>query len=86
VNTARLIVGRIVQAAVMFFVVLFGCYGCGAATIPPVRAVCYAAADIRAQERVDTECKLGDTFVPFAECPAHDDIMAELQRNQEACQ
>lgn len=58
--------------------------GCSSA-LPPLpadRALCYAVADRRAQARVDAECGGG---VSFAECPAHDDIMAELQRSQEAC-
>ncbi|MES2384531.1 MAG: hypothetical protein V4593_08275 [Pseudomonadota bacterium] len=59
--------------------------GCGAALPPPSRAACYAIADVRAQYRVDAECSLGDAGVPFAECPAHDDILASLQRDQEAC-
>lgn len=61
--------------------------GCSAAQLPPPpRALCYAAADVRAQKRVDTECRIGDAGVPFAECPAHDDIMAQLKRDQEECQ
>jgi hypothetical protein len=86
VHTIRLAAGRVVQAVVLFFAVLI--WGCGAATpaaVSPSRAVCYAAADMRAQERADTECRLGDTFVPFAECPSYPDIMSELQRSQEAC-
>jgi len=59
---------------------------CSAALPPPSRALCYAVADARAQERVDAECRVGDAgAVLFAECPAHDEIMAELQRAQEAC-
>lgn len=71
--------------------VLFGlcALACGAGAPPvlppPGRAVCYAAADMRAQERADVECRLGDTFVPFSECPAYDSILAELQRAQESC-
>lgn len=60
--------------------------GCSAAQLPPApRVICYAAADVRAQKRVDAECRIGDAGVPFAECPAHDDIMAQLKRDQEEC-
>ena len=58
---------------------------CSAALPPPSRTLCYAAADLRAQERVDRECRIGDAGVSFAECPAHDDIMAQLKRDQEGC-
>ena len=58
---------------------------CGAAQVPPGRALCYAAADMRAQARVDAECRIGDAGVSFSECPAHDEIMSQLQREQEAC-
>lgn len=59
--------------------------GCGAALPPPSRALCYAAADQRAQARVDHECRIGDAGVAFAECPAHDDIMAQLAADQQEC-
>jgi hypothetical protein len=56
--------------------------GCGAVQMPPAdRALCYAAADVRAQARVDAECK----GVVFAVCPAHDSILAQMQSEQEAC-
>jgi hypothetical protein len=53
---------------------------CGVAAVPPARAVCYAAADRRAQARVDAECKDG-----FAACPARDDILAQLAADQAGC-
>jgi hypothetical protein len=53
---------------------------CSAALPPPGRAACYALADQRAQARVDAECP-GE----FAECPAAQDIIEQLQREQEAC-
>jgi hypothetical protein len=61
--------------------------GCGAALpLPtPGRAICYAVADQRAQERVDAECRAGELKVPFDECPAAQDIMAQLQREEEEC-
>lgn len=62
--------------------------GCGAAAQalpPPDRAFCYAVADVNAQRRVDLECSKLDGVASFAECPAHDDIMAQLKRDQEAC-
>jgi hypothetical protein len=69
--------------AVLAFVVLSGC---SAALPPPSRVVCYAVADVRAQARVDAECGgAGDAGVPFAQCPAHDSIIAELKAAQEAC-
>jgi hypothetical protein len=63
--------------------------GCSAASRyapPPGRALCYAAADQAAQARVDAECgPVPDAGVSSDECPALHDIVAELQRNQEAC-
>lgn len=59
--------------------------GCSAALLPPARALCYANADQAAQSRVDRECRVGDAGVAFAECPAHDEIMAQLKKDQEAC-
>jgi hypothetical protein len=66
---------------------------CGAAQLapPPGRAVCYALADARAQARVDAECRgaqsAPDAGAPaaFADCPAHDSIMASLESDQAAC-
>jgi hypothetical protein len=52
---------------------------------PPSRALCYAAADQRAQARVDAECAIGDAGVPFSECPARDEILASLKADQEGC-
>lgn len=69
------------RAALLFS----GLFGCSAALPPPARALCYAAADLRAQSRVDHECRLGDAGVAFAECPAHDEIMDELKAAQESC-
>lgn len=70
---------------VVFLSLVLG--ACSAAQLPPPpRVLCYAAADVRAQKRVDTECRIGDAGVSFAECPAHDDIMAQLKRDQEECQ
>lgn len=60
--------------------------GCGAALPPPSRALCYANADQKAQRAVDKECRIGDAGVKFSECPSHDEIMAQLRRDQEACQ
>jgi hypothetical protein len=62
--------------------------GCAAfrPSLTPSRGLCYAAADQAAQARVDQECAVGDAGVPFAECPAHDEIMAQLQAAQEACE
>jgi hypothetical protein len=55
---------------------------CGGLQLPPPdRALCYAAADLRAQARVDAECP----GIPLSECPAQDSIMADLQKDQEAC-
>jgi hypothetical protein len=59
--------------------------GCSAALPPVDRAACYAVADVRAQQRVDTECSIGDAGVPFSECPAHDGILAQLKADQEGC-
>ena len=64
---------------------LLGCSAALPAVPGPDRALCYAEADRAAQKRVDKECRLGDAGVPFAECPAHDEIMAQLQADQEAC-
>ncbi len=58
---------------------------CGAAQTPPARALCYVAADAQAQQRVDAECSIGDAGVPFAECPAHDDILADLRAALKEC-
>lgn len=62
--------------------------GCAAAPgLPgPRRALCYAQADGAAQSRVDAECRIGDAGVDFAECPAHDEILDQLQRDQESCE
>ena len=72
--------------SVLFQFLLAHC-GCAAANLvpPPARALCYAAADLRAQARVDAECRIGDAGVAFAECPAHDEIMDELASAQRAC-
>ncbi len=73
----------------MRFLTLFLFTACGAALPPPARALCYAAADSRAQYRVDHECRIGDAGVAtqsFAECPVHDEILAGLKADQEACQ
>ena len=61
--------------------------GCGGSfpSVPPSRALCYAAADLRAQERFDRECRIGDAGVPFSECPAAPAIDAQLRQEQEAC-
>ena len=53
--------------------------------VPPSRAACYFVADQHAQARVDHECRIGDAGVSFAECPAHDEIMAELAAAQKNC-
>jgi hypothetical protein len=67
-------------------VILAALCGCSAAQLPPpARALCYAAADQRAQVRVNAECSIADAGVAFAECPAHDEIMTQLQLEQEAC-
>lgn len=58
---------------------------CSAALPPASRALCYAAADLHAQSRVDAECRIGDAGVDLAECPAQDEILAELQKAQESC-
>ncbi len=59
---------------------------CSAAIAPPPsRALCYAMADLHAQARVDRECRIGDAGVDIASCPAHDEILAQLQKDQEAC-
>jgi hypothetical protein len=67
-------------------------YGCSGSPLPPPgRAVCYALADARAQARVDAECRgaqsAPDAGAPaaFADCPAHDSIMASLESDQAAC-
>jgi hypothetical protein len=55
---------------------------CGGLQLPPPdRALCYAAADLRAQSRVDAECP----GVPFSECPSADSILESLKSEQEAC-
>jgi hypothetical protein len=66
------------------------CLALGCASLAPAvpsvdQTICYAAADRAAQKRVDSECRIGDAVVPFAECPAHDSIMAQLKADQEAC-
>lgn len=63
------------------------CAACSAAVAPPPsRALCYALADLRAQARVDRECRAGDAGTDISTCATHDDILAQLQREQEACQ
>lgn len=59
---------------------------CSAAIPPASRAVCYAAADLQAQVRVDRECRIGDAGVDLSECPARDEILDALQKAQESCQ
>lgn len=68
------------RVVVLLALALVGCSS-SLPPLPPARALCYAVADQRAQARVDAEC----SGVKFAECLEHDDIMAELQRSQEAC-
>jgi hypothetical protein len=58
---------------------------CSAALPPASRALCYAAADLHAQSRVDSECRIGDAGVDFAECPSQQEILDELQKAQESC-
>ena len=48
-----------------------------------VRELCYTRAEAAAQARVDRECYAAGQ--PFAACPARPDILAQLQREQEAC-
>lgn len=58
--------------------------GCTAAQLPPAgRVLCYAAADQRAQARVDAECSAAG--VEFSVCSSHDDIMTQLANEQKAC-
>ncbi len=62
------------------------CSACSAAPIPPAgRALCYVVADRNAQARVDAECRIGDAGVDISECPARDDILAELKADLGAC-
>jgi hypothetical protein len=58
---------------------------CSAALPPASRALCYAAADLYAQARVDRECRIGDAGVDISECPSRDEILEEFQKSQEAC-
>lgn len=67
------------------FVLLALCACSASQTPPPARLLCYAVADRAAQARVDAECRIGDAGVDFAECPAREEIMSELQAAQEAC-
>jgi hypothetical protein len=55
--------------------------GCGA-SLEQLRGRedCYFRAESDAQVRVDNECSDG-----FAACASRDDIMAQLQKAQEAC-
>lgn len=58
---------------------------CSAAIPPASHALCYAVADLNAQVRVDSECRIGDAGVDISECPSRDEILEELQAAQEAC-
>lgn len=75
------------KLAVLFGLAALPVAGCSAALpLPPVtRALCYANADQAAQAAVDRECRIGDAGVQFAECPAHDAIMAKLASDQKDC-
>jgi hypothetical protein len=67
------------RAALVAALLLTACGG--SLMTPPDRALCYAAADLRAQARVDAECPTG----PFSECPGFQSILDELRQSQEAC-
>lgn len=66
----------------MKFALLALALGCGA-SLEQLRAreLCYSHAESAAQARVDAECAEG-----LAACASTDDIFAELQRSQEACE
>lgn len=63
---------------------------CACASVPPpppARVLCWVEADMRAEDRVTKECRAIDPAagVTFAMCAAHDDIMEQLKKEQEAC-
>ncbi len=64
--------------SILFVWLTIGC-GLSAAQVRE-RDLCYERAEAAAQKRVDDECPES-----FAACPARDDIMAQLKRDQEAC-
>lgn len=70
------------KLAALGIAVLVGCSGVQSVA-PLSRLECYAQADREAQQAVDALCP--PDAGAFTKCPAHDAIMVQLQKDQEAC-
>ncbi len=80
-------VGQIVIVVVIMGVVFFafwlgGCTPAHTAADERDENVCFAKAQLAHQARIAEQCEKP----PFAECPAHDALMAQLEQEARKCQ